>query len=366
MSFAGLTALVFVGTLLASVTLVPVARMAALRLGVIDHPGARKIHGAPMPRLGGVAVFVSFTAVVLAGFQLSTAPSGLAGLRGLLGGSLALLQDAHLVKGRLLAVLGGAGLCFVVGLLDDVLGRRFPVAMKATGQSLAAGLVIAAGVRTDLLAVEALNVVVTFFWLVGITNAFNLLDNMDGLSAGVAFVASLVLLLNAWSLGEYLIALLIVAFMGSLLGFLFFNFHPASVFLGDCGSLFIGFTMASLALLERYVSHASSTLFPTVMPVVVLAVPLIDTLSVIAIRLREGRPVYVGDTRHLSHRLVALGFSHREAVLFLYLTTFALGLGAASLSDATRWQTALVLLQTLGFGLLLLWMLRRRPAEQAR
>jgi UDP-GlcNAc:undecaprenyl-phosphate/decaprenyl-phosphate GlcNAc-1-phosphate transferase len=364
MSFAGLTVLVFVATLLGSLLLVPVARLAAVRLGVLDHPGGRKIHGGPMPRMGGVAVFASFTAVVLAGFLSRTSAADVHWLRALLGESLAPLQDAHLVKGRLLAVLGGAGLCFAVGLLDDVLGNRFPLLLKAAGQSVAAVLVIVAGVRTDLLPVEGLNVVLTFLWLVGITNAFNLLDNMDGLSAGVAFVASLVLLLNAWSLGEHLISLLIVAFMGSLLGFLFFNFQPASVFLGDCGSLFIGFTMASLALLERYVSHASSTLFPTVMPVVVLAVPLIDTLSVIAIRLREGRPVYVGDRRHLSHRLVAHGFSQREAVLFLYLTTFSLGLGAASLSDATPWQTALVLLQTLGFGLLLLWVLRRRPAEQ--
>ena len=366
MGFAGLAVLVFLGTLLACVALVPLAGLAAVRLNVLDHPGGRKIHDRPMPRLGGLAVFGSFTLVVLSGFWLSRVLVDMAWIRGLLGGSLALLQDAPLVKGRLLGLLGGAAVCMVVGLLDDMLGSRFPVPAKAAGQVVAAAVVIASGVRTDLLPVEWLNVVVTFLWLVGITNAFNLLDNMDGLSSGVAFVASFVLMLNAWSLGEQLITLLIAAFMGSLLGFLLFNFHPASVFLGDCGSLFIGFVMASLALLERYVSHASSTLFPTVMPVVVLAVPLIDTLSVMAIRLHERRPLYVGDARHLSHRLVAMGFSRREAVLFLYLTTFALGLGAASLSDATPWQTALVLLQTLGFGLLLLWMMKRRPVEGAR
>src|SRR5207344_1705730 len=129
----------------------------------------------------------------------------------------------------------------------------------------------------------------------GITNAFNLLDNMDGLSAGVALVASTVLLINAWFLGEFFISLVLVAFMGSLLGFLWYNWNPASIFLGDCGSLFIGYVLASLTLLERYVSHASSTYFPILMPVLVLAMPLLDTATVMVIRVRERRPIYVGD-----------------------------------------------------------------------
>ena len=187
---------------------------------------------------------------------------------------------------------------------------------------------------------DALDVVVTLLWIVGMTNAFNLLDNMDGLSAGVALVASAVFLVNAWVLGEFFISLLLLAFIGSLLGFLFYNYNPASVFLGDCGSLFIGYVIASLTLLERYVSHASSTLFPVLMPVLVLAVPIMDTATVILIRLREGRPIYVGDRRHLSHRLVALGFSPRTAVLFIYLVTLSLGLGAVNLSNATPGQSA--------------------------
>ena len=143
------------------------------------------------------------------------------------------------------------------------------------------------------------------------TNAFNLLDNMDGLCAGVALVASAVFLLNAWALGEFFISLLLLAFMGSLLGFLFYNCHPASVFLGDCGSLFIGYVMASLTLLERYVSNASSTLFPVLMPVLVLAVPIMDTATVISSACARAGRSTSGDRRHLSHRLVALGFSPR-------------------------------------------------------
>ena len=152
-------------------------------------------------------------------------------------------------------------------------------------------------------------------WLVGITNAFNLLDNMDGLCAGVAFVASLVLLLNAVSLGEFFVSLHPGRLHGQparLPALQLLRPRGHRIFLGDCGSLFIGFTMASLTLLERYLSHASSTLFPVLMPVLVLAVPLLDTFTVIVIRLREGRPIYVGDSRHLSHRLVSLGLSSRR------------------------------------------------------
>jgi UDP-GlcNAc:undecaprenyl-phosphate GlcNAc-1-phosphate transferase len=191
---------------------------------------------------------------------------------------------------------------------------------------------------------------------------------MDGLSAGVAFVASGVLLLNAWALGEFLIAVILLAFMGSLLGFLLFNFHPASVFLGDCGSHFIGFVMASIMLLERYVTRASSTLFPLLMPVLLLAIPLIDTTTVMLIRVRERRPIYVGDQRHLSHRLLSLGFTQRSAAMFLYVATFCLGVGALLLPHATARQTFLILLQSAGFVALILLLLfvDRRPTTGAR
>ena len=167
-----------------------------------------------------------------------------------------------------------------MGLADDILGPRFPVGVKAAGQLVAALVLLAADIRISFLPADWMNAVVTLLWVVGITNAFNLLDNMDGLSAGVALVASAVLLINAWFLGEFFISLVLVAFMGSLLGFLRYNWNPASIFLGDCGSLFIGYVLASLTLLERYVSHASSSYFPILMPVLVLAVPLLDTATV--------------------------------------------------------------------------------------
>jgi UDP-GlcNAc:undecaprenyl-phosphate GlcNAc-1-phosphate transferase len=281
-----------------------------------------------------------------------------------MGSALNMLEEAHRVQSRLAGLMAGGALVFFVGLADDVLGVRFPAAAKAAGQLAAAAILVASGVRTSFMPGEALDIVLTLLWVVGMTNAFNLLDNMDGLSTGVALVASAVFLVNAWALGEFFISLLLLAFMGSLLGFLFYNYNPARVFLGDCGSLFIGYVIASLTLLERYVSNASSTMFPVLMPVMVLAVPIMDTATVVLIRVREGRPIYVGDRRHLSHRLVALGFSPRTAVLFIYLVTLSLGLGAMNLSKATLGQSIVILVQFVGLvALILILMFVNRDGE---
>jgi UDP-GlcNAc:undecaprenyl-phosphate/decaprenyl-phosphate GlcNAc-1-phosphate transferase len=370
MSSSGPSLLVFAIASALSALLVPVSKRLAARFGVLDAPGPRKVHAEPTPRLGGLAVFVAFTAVVLAGYVLRPTLATLPAAQSVLGSALDVLQEAYKVEGKLLALFIGSVIAFAVGLTDDVMGARFPAIVKAIGQVLAALVLIAADVRTSFLPYEWMNIVVTLVWLVGITNAFNLLDNMDGLCAGVAFVASGVLLINAWSRGELFISLILVAFMGSLLGFLVFNWNPASVFLGDCGSHFIGFLMGSLTLLDRYVGTASSTLFPVLMPVLVLAVPILDTATVVFIRVREGRPIYVGDRRHLSHRLEALGLSTRVSVLVIYLATFCLGLGAATLADATVGETVLILIQSAGFVALILVLMfverREDPGEEPR
>jgi UDP-GlcNAc:undecaprenyl-phosphate GlcNAc-1-phosphate transferase len=360
---------VAVAVLMASAALsagaMPLARAVALRFGVMDHPGSRKVHADPTPRTGGIAVAGSFLLVVLAGFAVAPRLTQLPDALTTFLMSAMILRDAHLVAPQMTAFVAGSATAFAVGLADDVWGDRFPVWAKAAGQVVAAAVLVSAGVRTSFLPYEWMNVAVALLWLVGMTNAFNLLDNMDGLCAGVAAVASLALLVNAWLLGEFFISLLLLAFMGSLLGFLFFNWHPARIFLGDGGSHFVGYVMGSLTLLERYVSHASSTLFPLLMPVLVLAVPLLDTVTVVFIRLREGRPIYVGDARHLSHHLRTLGFSTRRAVALLYVLTFSLGLGAAALTDATVTQAVLVLLQSLGVvGIVLMLLFTPRPPNE--
>jgi UDP-GlcNAc:undecaprenyl-phosphate GlcNAc-1-phosphate transferase len=345
------TALIPIGVLVVafglSAALVPAAGWIARRYGVMDEPGARKVHKTPTPRIGGIAVWAAFTLVLLAGYFGVPVLSGLSWVRTHLAAPVAMLQEAYRVEAKLVAMLLGGALAFAVGLLDDVLGNRFKVGLKLGGQVLAAIVLVAGGIRTDFLYYDALNVALTLVWVVGITNSFNLLDNMDGLSAGVAFVASLVLLVNAWVLGEFFISLVLVALMGSLLGFLVYNWHPASIFLGDCGSLFIGFTLAALTLVQRYVSHASSTLFPVLMPVLVLALPILDTATVTFIRIREGRPIYVGDSRHLSHRLVSLGMRPPLAVFTIYLIALGVGLGAVGLAHAGLVHALLILVQAL-------------------
>lgn len=349
-----LVLLVAATTALASLTLVPVTRVLARLTGALDAPGPRKVHDLPTPRLGGIAVLTSFGAVAFLGSQLAGPLAGHPWVQVLLNGQVALLRDAIKVEEKLLAVLLGGAFVAAVGLVDDLLGSRFPAWAKALGQILAASILIGAGIRTEFLPEPWMNAVLTVVWVVGITNAFNLLDNMDGLSAGVALVASGVLLVNAWALGAYFIVLLLAAFMGALVGFLRYNVNPASVFLGDTGSLFIGFTLAALTLLERYVSSASSGLFPVLMPVLVLAVPILDTSTVTFIRIREGRPIYVGDRCHLSHRLVDLGLSKRVAVFVIWLMTLAIGLGAVALPDATPFVTVLILLQALSMAAVVL------------
>jgi UDP-GlcNAc:undecaprenyl-phosphate GlcNAc-1-phosphate transferase len=193
---------------------------------------------------------------------------------------------------------------------------------------------------------------------------------MDGLSAGVALVASLVLLLNAWLLGGFFMSLVYVALIGALLGFLIYNWHPASIFLGDSGSLFIGFVLASLTLLQRYVTHASSTYFPVLMPLLVLALPILDTATVIFIRIKEKRPIYVGDSRHLSHRLVSLGMRPPLAVFTIYLISLALGLGAVGLAHADLVQALIILVQALAVVAVVLILLfferRAQPRREMR
>ena len=326
-------------TLLGTVALVPLARFLARKTGAIDHPGERKIHKTPIARLGGIAPALVFWAAATLGFAALTNPF----FQRFLGENM---QDAPRVGPRLTGLLLGSLIAFFTGLTDDILGSRFPFWGKALGQITAAVCVVLGGITTSFLPHPILNAILTVVWLVGITNAFNLMDNMDGLASGVALIASSVLVVNALTSGENLIAALTLAYIGVLLGFLLFNFNPATIFLGDCGSHFVGFVLASLLLLDRYVTSASSSYFPILMPVLLLAVPIIDTTTVVIIRLREGRPIYVGDARHLSHTLVARGFTQKGAVMLIYLMSLCLGLSALPLRDASLTETFIVLLQS--------------------
>ncbi len=326
-----LVALPFAGTSL----LLPVVRRVCIARRWLDHPGGRKQHPAPIPRLGGIAFFLSFAVTVLVGVALAPTLTALPQVRAFLPEIANALAEAHRVRPQLLGLLAGALTIFLVGFFDDVLGQRFPLGLKLLGQSAAAIIAVGSGIQVDFTGVPLLNASVSFLWIVGISNAFNLLDNMDGLAVGVAISSIFIFFLNALALGEIFLCLILAAFAGALAGFMRQNLHPARIFMGDSGALFIGFMLSSLTILERYVSPASSSLFPVLMPPLVLAVPLIDTFSVIAIRISEGRPIYRGDRCHLSHRLVAAGIPEPQAVKFLLLLTLALGMGALQLANAS-------------------------------
>jgi UDP-GlcNAc:undecaprenyl-phosphate GlcNAc-1-phosphate transferase len=335
MGTAALYALVAAVPLAGTSLLLPLVRRFCFRSGWLDHPGGRKQHRAPIPRLGGTAFFVSFATTVLAGVAAAPFLVALPQVRALVPEVANALSEVYRVTPQLLGLFGGALVIFLVGFLDDVLGEKFPFGLKLLGQGAAAMVAVAAGVQVEFTGVPALNAAVSFFWILGISNAFNFLDNMDGLAAGVAICSAFIFFLNAYALEEIFLCLILAALVGALAGFLRHNVHPARIFMGDSGALFIGFMLSSLTILEHYVSPASSSLFPVLMPPLVLAVPLLDTLSVVVIRLSEGRPIYRGDRCHLSHRLVAAGFSEPQAVKFLLLLTLALGVGALQLANAS-------------------------------
>lgn len=329
--YALVVALPFTATSL----LLPFVKHFCFARGWLDHPGGRKQHRMPVPRLGGIAFFVSFAFTVLLGVALAPTLTALPEVRRLVPEIANALAEAYRVRPQLLGLLAGAFCIFLVGLLDDVLGEKFSVGLKLLGQSAAAALAVSAGIQVDFTGIPVLNAIVSFLWILGISNAFNLLDNMDGLAVGVAMSSAFIFFLNALALEEIFLCLILAAFVGALAAFMRQNIHPARIFMGDSGALFIGFMLSSLTILEHYVSPASSSLFPVLMPPLVLAVPLIDTFSVIYIRLSEGRPIYRGDRCHLSHRLVAAGIPEPQAVKFLLLLTLVLGMGALQLANAS-------------------------------
>ena len=299
--------LVFGCALVFAIGATPVMRRAAPWLGVMDQPSGRKVHRRPMPRLGGAAIYGAFILALL-----------LLGTR----------YNIH----ELVSILLGATLVSFFGLWDDRWGLR-PL-LKLAGQILAALVLVYSGVRVGVFPWPALNVGVTVFWVVGITNAMNLMDNMDGLAGGVGGIAAAFFVLLAAMNGQYLVGALAAALLGACLGFLIYNFNPASIFMGDTGALFLGFMLAAVGIKLRF--PANVDIVTWMVPVMTLALPIFDTTLVVISRLRRGlNPLTTPGKDHLSHRLVMLGFTQREAVMALYLVGGALGVIAIFLTQAT-------------------------------
>lgn len=293
---------VFVIALALAAISTPVVRRFAVWLGFVDTPSSRKLHTEPMPLLGGVAIVAS----VLLAFLV-----------------LVYALPVSILAPQVLAVLASCGLIAVVGLVDD--RRRLPAWAKLGGQFLAFLILACAGVNVQLRLPMWANYTLTFLWLAGISNAMNLLDNMDGLSAGVSAVAASFMMLLAAFNEQYLVGALAAALFGASLGFLRYNFKPARIFMGDAGALFLGFVLAVLGLQLRFPDNVNFVTW--MVPVFILGLPIFDTTLVFVSRLRRGvNPLTTAGKDHLSHRLVAMGLSQRESVLVHYLLAGAFGM----------------------------------------
>jgi UDP-GlcNAc:undecaprenyl-phosphate GlcNAc-1-phosphate transferase len=302
--------LIFASALLLVIGTTPLVRRMANQLGVVDQPDSRKFHLTPVPLLGGLAIYVGFIVALL-------------------------LFSEEWVLSQAISILVGATIVSFLGIWDDRWGVR--PALKLLGQIVAAGILIISGVQVSFLPHPALNVAVTLLWVVGITNALNLLDNMDGLSGGVGAVAAGFFLVLAALNGQYLVASLAAALMGACVGFLYYNFNPASIFMGDAGSMFLGFILAVVGIKLRFPGRPSMVTW--MIPVVVLGLPILDTTLVVISRLRRGlNPLTHPGEDHISHRLVSMGLSQRKAVILLYLICCSLGLVGSFImrADATQ------------------------------
>jgi UDP-GlcNAc:undecaprenyl-phosphate GlcNAc-1-phosphate transferase len=318
---------VFCGATVLSLLLVPLIREFARGRAIHDLPGGHKSHSVPVPYLGGVAMVVAFSIAMVVGvlLQRNTVIDG--GQISLRFGSTPLDGDDLLRE--LLVVLGLALGFSLMGLIDDLRGLS-PWLRFIIGLGLATTLV-AYGVRVSTPLPNDFDFIISVVWILGITNAFNLLDNIDGLAAGTAAIAAGAFFLIAIINDQRNSALLAIGLAGAMLGFLRSNFHPASIYMGDAGSLFIGFMMAYLGLKMRTTVTEIPQLFA---PVVVLGVAVLDTTMVVISRVRRGVSPFTGGQDHLSHRLRRLGLSVPRAVTTLLISAVALGVLAVGLSEA--------------------------------
>jgi UDP-GlcNAc:undecaprenyl-phosphate GlcNAc-1-phosphate transferase len=302
---------VFIGCGALTVFLTPLALRWARRRNIMDRPGPGKSHAEAVPYLGGVAIVSAFSLVILVAD---------------------LIHPAAADRGALAVALGlGMGLA-LMGLIDDL--RGVPVWLRLALEVGAGVVVYATGTRAHLAGAGlSLDAVVTVIWVVGITNAFNLLDNMDGLSAGVAAIASFWLFVVGLVNGQYFVAVLSLALVGCAIGFLRHNRFPARIYMGDAGSLYLGFMLSILTLHLR--SYATLRL-TFLVPVTVLAVPIFDTALVVVTRLVHRRSPFHGGQDHTSHRLVFLGLPVPAAVALIYALTMATGWLGVIMSQVSR------------------------------
>jgi UDP-GlcNAc:undecaprenyl-phosphate/decaprenyl-phosphate GlcNAc-1-phosphate transferase len=340
-----LSAYIFLISMLCTALLTPLAIRLGKRWGVVDHPGARKIHLEPIPLSGGWVLFTTIT-VVLWGHLLAAWLVRGTSLETLLPDRVRYFVSlVPQLAGKVAPVYGGALAVFLLGLADDV--RGMSVRARLLTQVILGALLAMAGLHPQLGFLPGwAAAIVGIVWIVGITNAFNFLDGLDGLSTGVALVATLALLTIMGISNQPHVLFYLALLVGCQLGFLRYNFHPARIFLGSSGSLLLGYLLAASTLLVTFMKGLNDNwLMPLLTPVFILAIPIYDTCSVVLIRLLQRRNIAIGDQSHFHHRLMRLGFSHRQTVAFIILIAFSVALSGVRLVHATLGQSLLILLQ---------------------
>lgn len=303
---------------IASVLLTPLVKKFAIYIGATDKPNARKVHQKIMPRLGGLAIYLSF----IIGYAILR-PS----------------DDSAL------PIIIGSFIIIITGVFDD----RFELSakVKLLGQLLAAGVVVLGGIQIDFINIPFfgqvdfgyLSIPITIIWIVAITNAINLIDGLDGLAAGVSSIALITISGMAILMGNVFVTSVGLILLGSTLGFLVYNFHPAKIFMGDTGALFLGFMISVLSLL----GFKNITMLTLIVPIIILGVPISDTFFAIIRRFVNKQPLSAPDKSHLHHCLLRAGFSHKQTVLIIYGIAAMFGLAALIFSQATLWGALFVI-----------------------
>ncbi|HHY64485.1 MAG TPA: undecaprenyl/decaprenyl-phosphate alpha-N-acetylglucosaminyl 1-phosphate transferase [Clostridiaceae bacterium] len=338
----------FAVALIVSFFATPVARRIAVRVGAVNIPkDSRRVHKSPMPLLGGLAIITGFVLAIVYSFATKN-------LKVFLG---------YLSQTKTLGLLMGVSIIIALGIIDDI--RPLKAGVKFPVQLIAAIIVVSTGTRIIAISKpfqgtvavhpsmmyllgDVLAFVVSVFWIVGMTNAINFIDGLDGLAAGVSGIAALTLFIVAVIRRQDDIAIIAVSLVGAIFGFLPYNFNPAKLFMGDTGSNFLGFILAIISIEG---TMKSVTAIAVAIPVLVLGLPIFDTLFAIVRRIVNGRPISEADRGHVHHRLLDMGISHRMSVVILYVVSGALGLISIALVDRGLLPSIILLIMLLVFGI---------------
>ncbi len=309
----------FLLAMFVSYVLTPYIKKLAFKIGAVDKPDNRKVHKKIMPRLGGLAIYVAFMIGCIASLEMTWDIFGI-----LLGGTMIV----------------------ALGVADDV--YQLPAKVKLLGQIAAACVLVLFDIRIEWVNnpfggyfyLDMLSIPLTIFWVISFTNVVNLIDGLDGLAAGVSAIASLTVILVAIQMGYFHVAIMTAALAGAIIGFIRYNFNPATIFMGDTGSMFLGYMLAAISIYGAVKTAATIAL---IVPAIALGLPILDTAFAIMRRYVNGRPIFQPDKGHLHHRLLAQGMSHKEVVLFMYGITAVLCIGAVLWAEMDGFYAALII-----------------------